>query len=86
MVEAMIGSLKALKAQIQNVVDQLEWAWQGHMPEHERLKLLARYEMFQHTIDVHLEGSEKMLEIIIRNKVVEVEGGKQPISPSATSN
>ncbi len=86
MAGAMIESLKALKLQIENIIKQLEWAWDGQVPESERLQLVQRYELFQHTIDVHIQGSEKMLEIVIKNKVVEVPDDRQALIIGAATN
>jgi hypothetical protein len=56
MAETMIASLKVLRLQVESVIEQLKWAWKGHMDHDKRLLLLSRYELFQHTIDVHLRS------------------------------
>jgi hypothetical protein len=69
MADAMIGSLTILREQIKNVARQLEWAWKGQMDESERLKLIGRYELFQHSIDVHIKSSATILDIMKRNRL-----------------
>jgi hypothetical protein len=86
MAETMIASLKVLRLQVESVIEQLKWAWKGHMDHDKRLLLLSRYELFQHTIDVHLAGSIRILEIIKRNQV-EARGdtGKYVVSVEAVN-